>query len=103
MALLRRSVAALQVYALTQRTQELEGDRDRILLALEQTEAAMIGRQQELSLGAGSHADQVSVSADWLVSEPESQKQTMSVFRVWRTDWWSCSVWWLNWNWTRDD
>lgn len=57
----------MKVYTLTQRTEELEKDRDRVRLALERTEAAMIGyreraHQQEQSPGAGSNPDEVSVS-----------------------------------------
>ncbi len=57
----------MKVFALTRRTEELERDRDRVRLALEQTEAAMIGyreraHQREQSPGAGSNPDEVSVS-----------------------------------------
>lgn len=57
----------MKVYALTQRMEQLEKDRDRVRLALERTEAAMIGyreraHQQEQSPGMGSNPDQVSLS-----------------------------------------
>ncbi|KAF0021347.1 hypothetical protein F2P81_026400 [Scophthalmus maximus] len=56
-----------QVNSLTQRTEELEKDRDRVRLALEQTEAALIGYQErahqlEQSSGAASMSDKVSSS-----------------------------------------
>ena len=61
------------MYALTQRTEELEKDRDRVRLALERTEAAAIGykersHQQEQSSGAGPNSGEVSVS-NWLTSD----------------------------------
>lgn len=57
----------MQVYTLTQRAEELHADRERVRLALERTEAAMIGyreraHQQEQSPGAESNPDEVSGS-----------------------------------------
>lgn len=57
----------MKVYALMQRTEELEKDRDHVRLALERTEAAMIGYRerahlQEQNLGAECNPDQVSLS-----------------------------------------
>ncbi|KAG7462313.1 hypothetical protein JOB18_003948 [Solea senegalensis] len=51
-----------QVYTLTQRTEELEGDRNRVRLALERTEAIIVGyegrtNQWERSTGAESNPD----------------------------------------------
>ncbi|XP_058509205.1 golgin subfamily B member 1-like [Solea solea] len=56
-----------QVYALTQRTEELEGDRNRVRLALERTEATIVGyegrtNQWERSTGAESNPDLQHVS-----------------------------------------
>ncbi|KAE8299077.1 hypothetical protein D5F01_LYC01466 [Larimichthys crocea] len=52
-----------EVYTLTQRAEELHADRERVRLALERTEAAMIGyreraHQQEQSPGAESNPDE---------------------------------------------
>lgn len=71
-------LVSVKVYTLTQRTEELEKDRDRVRLALERTEAAMIGyreraHQQEQS--GTSHADDVSVT---LLSELGSHLRTMN-------------------------
>lgn len=49
---------------LTERTEELERDRDRVQLALEQTEAAMIGyreRAHQQEQRSGANRDQVSL------------------------------------------
>lgn len=65
------------MHALTQRTDELSKDRDRIRLALERTEAAMIGyreraHRQEQDQGAGPNPDQVTASVIGQPVERES-------------------------------
>lgn len=67
----------VKIYILTQRTEELENDRNRIQLALDQTEASLIGymeeaQQQEPSLKMESKPHQVSLS----VSSASLRKQT---------------------------
>lgn len=64
-------VVVVQVYTLTQRSKELEADRDRVRLALERTEAAMIGyreraHHQEQSTGTTSNSEEVGLTSDWL-------------------------------------
>lgn len=52
----------MKVYVLTERMEELQRDRDRVQLALEQTEAAMIGyreRAQQRGQRSGANPDQV--------------------------------------------
>ncbi|KAF3843817.1 hypothetical protein F7725_002666 [Dissostichus mawsoni] len=58
------TVCVLQLFSLTQSSEELRRDRDRVRLALERTEAAMIGyreraHQWEHSRGAGSDSEEV--------------------------------------------
>lgn len=60
-------VELVKVYALTQRMEQLEKDRDHVRLALERTEAAMIGyreraHRQEQIPAMGSNPNQVSLS-----------------------------------------
>lgn len=53
-------LVAVKVYTLTRETEELKQDRDRVRLALEQTEASMLryserADQQEQREGSGHH------------------------------------------------
>lgn len=60
-----------QLYILTQSNKQLEADRDRVRMALERTESAMIGyrdraHQQEQNPGAEPRSEEVSAASDWL-------------------------------------